>query len=66
HDKRRRKKCDWIAANDVSGDIMGGADNQIMLITDAGAEAWARMSKRDVAAKLSQRIGHYFSSKKEV
>jgi len=60
-DKRRRKKCDWIAANDVSGDIMGGANNQITLISEAGVDAWDRMSKIEVAAKLSGRIADHFS-----
>ncbi len=56
--KRTRKGCDWIVANDVSAGtgIMGGAENDITLITDAGAEDWPRMAKDQVAAKLAQRI----------
>ena len=56
--KRKRKGCDWIVANDVrpSTGIMGGAENDITLITDAGAEDWPRMSKSQVAAQLAQRI----------
>lgn len=54
--KRERKACDWIVANDVSGDVMGGADNTVHLVTDAGIESWEPMSKADVAAKLAQRI----------
>lgn len=56
--KRKRKGCDWIVANDVSTGtgIMGGAENDITLITDAGAEDWPRMAKDQVAAKLAQRI----------
>ncbi|WP_299152185.1 bifunctional phosphopantothenoylcysteine decarboxylase/phosphopantothenate--cysteine ligase CoaBC [uncultured Tateyamaria sp.] len=56
--KRLRKGCDWIVANDVSPEtgIMGGTENAITLITDAGAETWARMSKADVSAQLAQRI----------
>ena len=27
--KRKRKGADWIVANDVSGDVMGGDDNQV-------------------------------------
>lgn len=56
--KRRRKGCDWIVANDVSHGtgIMGGSENDIVLITDDGAEDWPRMGKDRVAAKLAGRI----------
>ena len=56
--KRLRKGCDWIVANDVRPEtgIMGGADNEIMLITGAGAEIWPRLSKIEVAARLADRI----------
>ena len=56
--KRGRKGCDWIVANDVSHGtgIMGGAENDVTLITDAGAEDWPRMGKAQVAAKLAGRI----------
>ena len=56
--KRGRKGCDWIIANDVSAGtgIMGGAENAVTLISDAGAEAWPRMEKANVAKRLAQRI----------
>lgn len=56
--KRVRKGCDWIVANDVSPatGIMGGAENAVVLISDAGAEAWPRMGKDEVARKLATRI----------
>lgn len=56
--KRTRKGCDWIVANDVSPStgIMGGAENAVTLISDAGAEAWPRMGKDEVARKLAARI----------
>lgn len=56
--KRARKGCDWIVANDVSPatGIMGGSENAVVLITEAGAEAWPRMGKADVARKLAARI----------
>ncbi|WP_342068856.1 bifunctional phosphopantothenoylcysteine decarboxylase/phosphopantothenate--cysteine ligase CoaBC [Yoonia algicola] len=56
--KRLRKRCDWIVANDVSPEtgIMGGSENAVTLISDAGAEGWPRMSKDDVAGMLAQRI----------
>lgn len=56
--KRTRKACDWIVANDVSPEtgIMGGSENAVTLISDAGAESWPRMSKDAVASMLAQRI----------
>jgi phosphopantothenoylcysteine decarboxylase/phosphopantothenate--cysteine ligase len=54
--KRVRKGCDWIVANDVSGDVMGGAENTVHLVSAAGVEDWPRMPKEDVARRLAQRI----------
>ena len=54
--KRARKGCDWIVANDVSGDVMGGDANAVHLVTAGGVEDWPRMPKADVAARLAQRI----------
>ena len=54
--KRGRKGCDWILANDVSGDVMGGDSNRIHFIGPEGAEDWEEMSKAEVAARLAARI----------
>jgi phosphopantothenoylcysteine decarboxylase/phosphopantothenate--cysteine ligase len=54
--KRTRKRADWIVANDVSGDVMGGDANTIHLITADGVEDWQRMPKSEVAARLAERI----------
>ena len=56
--KRDRKGCDWIVANDVSPatGIMGGVENAVTLISDAGVEVWPRMEKANVATRLAQRI----------
>ncbi len=58
--KRLRKDCDWIVANDVSGDVMGGADNAVTLITQDTEETWARVDKRAIARQLAGRIGEVF------
>lgn len=58
--KRARKGCDWIVANDVSGDVMGGDNNSVHIITDTGVEDWPHMSKADVGARLAQRIADHF------
>ncbi|MBB5688014.1 bifunctional phosphopantothenoylcysteine decarboxylase/phosphopantothenate--cysteine ligase CoaBC [Roseomonas alkaliterrae] len=54
--KRAKKGCDWIVANDVSGDVMGGAENAVHLVTAAGVEDWPRMAKEEVARRLAARI----------
>ena len=56
--KRARKGCDWIVANDVSPEtgIMGGSENQAILVTEQGADQWPRLRKGEVAAKLAERI----------
>ena len=56
--KLARKGCDWIVANDVSPEtgIMGGSENQVILVTEQGADQWPRLSKGEVAVKLAARI----------
>jgi phosphopantothenoylcysteine decarboxylase/phosphopantothenate--cysteine ligase len=54
--KRAKKGCDWIVANDVSGDVMGGAENAVHLVTATGVEDWPRMAKQEVARRLAARI----------
>ena len=58
--KLARKGCDWIIANDVSGDVMGGADNEVLLVSKSGTERWPRMSKAAVAMRLAERIAEVF------
>ena len=54
--KLRSKKADWIVANDVSGDVMGGSHNRIHLVTATGVEDWPEAAKEDVARHLVDRI----------
>jgi phosphopantothenoylcysteine decarboxylase/phosphopantothenate--cysteine ligase len=54
--KRAAKGADWIVANDVSGDVMGGARNQVHLIRADGVESWPEADKSDVATRLVERI----------
>lgn len=57
-DKRGRKGCDWIVANDVSPAIgtFGGDRNTVHLISAAGVEDWPTLSKDEVAGRLAARI----------
>ena len=54
--KRVRKTVDWIVANDVSGDVMGGQANTVHIVTADGVESWERMPKEAVAERLADRI----------
>lgn len=64
--KRQRKGCDWILANDVSAEsgTFGGDDNSIHLISANANESWPRMSKRQVAACLAERVATHFESRR--
>ena len=59
--KRGRKGCDWILANDVSGDVMGGDSNRIHFVHGEGAEDWEVMSKAEVGRRLAERIAEALS-----
>jgi len=54
--KREAKRADWIVANDVSGDVMGGHRNQVHLITTDGVEDWPEAAKDEVARHLIARV----------
>jgi phosphopantothenoylcysteine decarboxylase/phosphopantothenate--cysteine ligase len=57
-DKRTRKGCDWIVANDVSPatGVMGGDKNRVHLVTEKGVEDWPLLDKVDVGRRLAGRI----------
>lgn len=54
--KRDDKGADWIVANDVSGDVMGGTRNRVHLLTAEGVEDWPETSKEEVAEWLIGRV----------
>lgn len=58
--KLARKGCDWIVANDVSGDVFGGGENTVHLVSADGVEDWPKMPKEEVAAKLAARVAEFF------
>ena len=59
--KRERKGADWIIANDVSGDVMGGPRNRVNLISGDGVEDWPEGTKEEIAARLVDRIAEELS-----
>jgi phosphopantothenoylcysteine decarboxylase/phosphopantothenate--cysteine ligase len=55
--KLARKGCDLIVANDVSGGkVVGGPDNEVLLVSRDGVEHWPSESKAEVARKLAASI----------
>jgi phosphopantothenoylcysteine decarboxylase/phosphopantothenate--cysteine ligase len=54
--KRESKGADWIVANDVSGEVMGGVRNRVHLVTRDGVDDWPEMSKDEVARRLIERV----------
>ena len=54
--KRKRKGVDWIVANDVSGDVMGGDANQVHIVREKEVEHLDEMPKAEVARALIGRI----------
>ncbi|MGX7953385.1 bifunctional phosphopantothenoylcysteine decarboxylase/phosphopantothenate synthase [Tsuneonella sp. HG249] len=54
--KRKRKAADWIVANDVSGEVMGGDANAVHIVTGDGIEDLPEMPKEQVAMELVERM----------
>ena len=54
--KQVSKRADWIVANDVSGDVMGGHRNRVHLVTADGVDNWPGGSKGEVARRLIARV----------
>ncbi|WP_188772283.1 bifunctional phosphopantothenoylcysteine decarboxylase/phosphopantothenate synthase [Novosphingobium endophyticum] len=55
-EKRKRKGVDWIIANDVSGDVMGGDANTVHIVTGTDVVSLPEMPKEDVARLLVERF----------
>ncbi|MBL8907706.1 MAG: bifunctional phosphopantothenoylcysteine decarboxylase/phosphopantothenate--cysteine ligase CoaBC [Rhizobiales bacterium] len=62
--KLAAKGCDLIVANDVSpaSGVMGGDSNTVHLVSAKGVETWPRLSKRDVAQRLMDRLAAMLSA----
>ena len=60
--KRAKKGCDWVVANDVSGDVMGGERNQIMLVNADGHQSWPEAPKAQIATRLVGAIADHFKA----
>ena len=60
--KLKRKKCDWIVANDVSPEtgVMGGDRNTVKVISKDSVDQWPELSKQQVADRLVEKIIAHF------
>ena len=54
--KLARKGCDWVVANDVAADPMGGERNRVHIVSKNGIDSWDRLPKAAVARKLMEKI----------
>jgi phosphopantothenoylcysteine decarboxylase / phosphopantothenate---cysteine ligase len=54
--KLAKKGCDWIVANDVSGDVMGGPNNAFHIVCKDGVESWPDSPKDVIARKLLEKV----------
>jgi phosphopantothenoylcysteine decarboxylase/phosphopantothenate--cysteine ligase len=65
-EKRLRKGCDWIIANDVSESVgtFGASDNAVHVITDHGMAEWPRLSKLEVAERLGKSIAEFLAQQR--
>lgn len=61
-DKLTRKGADWIVANDVSGDVMGGDSNRVHVVSRQGVESWEDLPKDAVATRLIEKVAHALSA----
>lgn len=54
--KHQLKNIDWILANDVSQNVFGSDENTVHFIDNHHQENWPKLSKKDIATKLAQKI----------
>jgi phosphopantothenoylcysteine decarboxylase/phosphopantothenate--cysteine ligase len=62
--KLTNKNCDWIVANDVSKEkgVMGGNENEVLLVTGEGVENWPQLRKEQVAERLMERAAEWLQA----
>ncbi|MCU0729127.1 MAG: bifunctional phosphopantothenoylcysteine decarboxylase/phosphopantothenate synthase [Sphingopyxis sp.] len=59
--KLARKGCDWIIANDVAADPMGGDLNAVHIVSKQGVETLDRASKSRIAHTIMEKVAHVLS-----
>jgi len=61
--KRVRKRCDWLLANDVSGNVFGSSRNAVVFLNGHEETVWPETSKVEVARRLARKIADRFQGK---
>jgi len=63
--KRMRKGCDVIVANDVSpaAGVMGGDDNTMVIVDAESETVWPKLSKEDAARRLVAHLGRILAKR---
>jgi phosphopantothenoylcysteine decarboxylase/phosphopantothenate--cysteine ligase len=56
--KLAAKNCDMIIANFVGegADLLGGENNEVLVLTGKGTETWPRLSKQEVARRIVAKL----------
>ncbi len=54
--KLARKGCDWIIANDVAAEPMGGDTNRVHIVTADSVDSWERLPKEAVARQIIAKV----------
>src|SRR3546814_13270369 len=63
--KLAKKGCDWIVANDVSADPMGGETNRVHIVSQDGVDSWDRLPKQAAARKLMEKSANELDARNE-
>lgn len=64
--KRDAKGCNWIVANEITGqseNVFGSDENHAYLITEKDIIEWPKTSKDDIAKNLVQHIARFFDKR---
>ncbi len=64
--KRERKGCDIVLANDVSREVFGEDSNEVVCISQGKQEQWPHMRKTEVARKLVTHIAETLAKEGQV
>lgn len=60
-EKRVKKGCDWLLANDVKTGVFGKNYNQVLFLDDITVEHWPSGHKKEIAQRLVQKTITYFN-----
>ena len=63
--KLKRKGCDWLIANDVSGgQVFGKEDTNVLFLTTKTKEEWKNISKLELGTRLAAKIAEVMGKAK--